>query len=64
MSEEMELLRNWRAGDKCRVLGMTATIIFVEEKQGAYLYHLRAHEDDSDLELPHRVFEECELEQL
>ena len=55
-----ELLRPWRAGDKCRVMGMIAIIIFKEGN----LYHLRTEENDSDLSLPHRIFQENELEQL
>jgi len=64
MNDDIELGRSWRAGDKCRALGMKATIIFIECDCGAYLYHLRADEYDNVLELPHRVFQEHELEAL
>jgi hypothetical protein len=52
-------MKEWRVGDKCRVMGFPATI-FLRDKAG---YHVR-YWGDEDIELPHRVFQENELGQL
>lgn len=54
-----ELLRGWRIGDTCRVMGFPAKIVLKDEGG----YHVK-YWGDEDIELPHRIFEEHELEAL
>lgn len=54
-----KLLREWRIGDNCRVMGSPAKIV-LKDKGG---YHVK-YWGDGDTEFSHRIFEEHELEEL
>ncbi len=61
MKDDVELLREWRVGDKCRVMGVIGRIILIEGDR----FHVR--QDDctfSDIEFPYRTFSGNELEPL
>ncbi len=56
-----ELLRQWRVGDKCRVMGVIGRIILKEGDR----FHVRQEDcTTSDIEFPYRTFSSDELEAL